>query len=188
MPLLRLFAAVPLTEGAGDSLGAVLKEARERSGGVKWAAPGHFHITLAFLGNQEESLLPSLSEALKGAAARISPFPITIGGLDAFPNLKHPRVLFVPVREGKAEMEALAAGVRNALKGIQAAFDEKDFHAHVTLGRVKDEGKAVKSMEALLKACPEELGEMSVRGFGLFQSRLTSEDPVHECLERFEFH
>ena len=182
-----MFAAIPLAPDIRETLGGIIEKVSSPPSGVKWVERDHLHITLAFLGNQDEISLAGFFEALQVCAGATRVFRLGLGGTGAFPNLMNPKVLFVPVKEGKAEVEGLAGRVVKALGEAGVVFDDKKFHAHVTLGRVKAAGNIRQVVEKLRGSCPEELGVMEAAGLTLFKSRLTPEGPVYEPLKQFLF-
>jgi len=187
MAKLRLFAAITLTEEIKKSLYEFLKVASGTSSEVKWVQKDHLHLTLVFLGDQDEGLLPVLMSSFQSAAEAFSCFRIKLGGLGAFPNLERPKVLFTPLQEGMAPLLELAKAISIHLKKNHFIFDEKEFHAHVTIGRVKAPRGVEKTVQRLEKNLPANFGEMDVKGFTLFKSRLTSEGPIYQDLRQFSF-
>ncbi len=81
----------------------------------RWVARENIHVTLKFLGDTPEEIVPELVEVVTGACAGTAPFDIVLGGLGGFPNLKRPRVLFYEVTTGARELVALAGAIDAAL-------------------------------------------------------------------------
>ena len=184
MALIRLFVAVPISSEIKERLHEVLQKVSGIRSGVKWVQSQHFHLTLAFLGDQEESFLPLLFGLFQSVAGEIPVFRMKIGGLGGFPDLNRPKVLFTPVQEGGDALGALADRIVRGLRQGGVSFDEKEFHGHVTLGRVKT-SQAVQEVMTLQANLPAALEAIDVSKFILFKSRLTSEGPVHQALKEF---
>ncbi|HRF59133.1 MAG TPA: 2'-5' RNA ligase family protein [Fimbriimonadaceae bacterium] len=52
------------------------------------------HVTMAFLGDVPDAVVPILGERLARLAVRIRPLHLMIDGRGAFPNRNRPRVLW----------------------------------------------------------------------------------------------
>ena len=115
----------------------------------------------------------------------MAPFTINTGALDAFPDLRRPRVLFLH-QESQGQAEELARLVRD---GVQSAWpggpqDHKAFRAHLTLARVKGElGSA--AGQALSRWSPGELPPWPVTAFQLVESQLHSAGARHRVVASF---
>jgi 2'-5' RNA ligase len=184
---MRLFTAVPLNFNVQDALSKVLANIQTPKGAVKWVEPSQAHLTLRFLDEQEENRLPAIVQSLRDAVKDVASFEVRLGGIGAFPNLKRPRVLFVPVIEGAEKMALLNGHITEALGPLGIPAGEKEFHAHVTLGRVKTFKDAGEVVQAAQTACPELLGKIIADHFSLFRSELTPKGPVYTELEKFRF-
>jgi len=65
--------------------------------GIRWVASENIHLTLKFLGNTSENLIPKISDGLSAALGDVRSFQFEVGGFGAFPTLKHPRTLWVGI-------------------------------------------------------------------------------------------
>ena len=133
---MRLFAGIELDEPTR----AICVEAQSRlqraAFEAKYEAPEKLHVTLAFLGNVREELVPRVEEALETTAALASPFELTLDRLGAFPNERRPRIAFVGSRDQGAAFRTITQGLRDRYATM--GFDFKDDAvAHVTIARVK---------------------------------------------------
>jgi hypothetical protein len=79
--------------------------------GVRFPREEGLYFTLKFLGHvPEEQELP-ICAALAKAATEAAPFPLSLGGLQAFPSARRPRVVYLGVAQVGPEMTRLAAAV-----------------------------------------------------------------------------
>jgi 2'-5' RNA ligase len=99
---------------------------------VAWVVPANLHVTLRFLGSIDENLIDgALVPRLKKVAARNAPFEARARGFGSFPN-----VLWVGVESDgmvKLQREVEAVAVE-----LGFAKEERVFHPHITVGRVKE--------------------------------------------------
>lgn len=149
---MRLFVAVSVGDEvrsgvarARASIEVALQKLKAEPPRLVWAAPRGLHVTLRFLGEQPDDHVPDLARA----AAQPYPVPrftISWHGLGAFPSPRHPRALWLGVREGARELGQLEVEVARRFGGLLAgeeAADARPFHPHLTVARVKTDSKAV---------------------------------------------
>jgi 2'-5' RNA ligase len=104
---------------------------------VAWVPAANIHLTLKFLGSVGEEVVEGIAGACRRVAARHQPIEAKAIGLGAFPSPQKPNVLWVGV-EAPAALAALQREVEGAM--IELGFDkeERAYHPHVTVGRVKE--------------------------------------------------
>ena len=178
----RYFVALDLPRSAVDLLGAAqegLRESLAAGARVKWVRPENLHLTLKFLGDRVTcKTAEAVIEALRGAAAGLSAFEVEVVGLSAFPSSRKARVLWAGVSDPEDRLSELHEAVEDALNPL--GFDSSDFHAHITLGRVRDR-KARPDLTGLLDPMSEKrFGGVDVRGVTLYRSILTPQGPQYE--------
>ncbi len=179
---MRLFFAVPLEGKALAAAKAAQTRLRELSQGARlsWANPLQLHFTLAFLGDQEESILLRAREAGRVACAGASAFPMALGAASAFPRPERPRVLWIGASEGEHDLALLASRLRAQLGRREVPFDGKPFRAHATLARVEP-ASILAAAAALSRLAPVGHEGQIVTSFALFESKAGA----HRVVERF---
>ena len=148
--------------------------------------PEALHFTLAFLGEIPEARRGAVEGALAGAP-NVPPFTAGVAGLGAFPGPERARVLWAGVRDGAAELTALAGGVRAALRalgGTAVDSETRPFTPHLTLCRFRAPA-ALKSLELFAGLTDTVMGRCPIQEFVLFRSILTSGGARHERLRAF---
>ena len=141
---------------------------------VSWVAPGSLHLTVKFLGEVADGRIEGIVGALTGAIAGVSAFDADVEGLGAFPSAVRPRVVWAGVSMGAGAMGDLAGRVDDALAALGFAREARPFSAHVTLGRVRQPGRAPALTEALRGAAGRPFGRLRVARASLMQSELSS--------------
>jgi 2'-5' RNA ligase len=192
---IRAFIAVEVSEAVAERAGAIIERLRASgTGDVKWVQPHHFHLTLKFLGQTRRSDLPALSEALREVAGRVAPFMLTLSGVGAFPSVRRPRVIWLGAAAGGEMLVGLAGATDEVCTALGWAREEKTYHPHLTLGRVRERprgapSRAPASPEALTRALEREsgaeAGETRVERIVLVRSELQRGGPVYTVLEGF---
>ena len=71
--MMRLFIACPLPADVKAALGEIEDVLRGKGGSVKWVAPKNMHLTIRFLGDTDEKLLPDIKAAIDHYAPTIAP-------------------------------------------------------------------------------------------------------------------
>ena len=176
---MRLFIAVPLPEEARDLLCAMQDQLRGEVKRAAWVPRVAMHVTVRFLGETEEDLVPEIHEMLSDALAEYPPFEARLAGGGAFPNARRPKVFWVGLEDGH-RFAALAHTANLALSALGFPAPHKPFRPHATLCRLRGpwlEGLPTKLGEA------GELGRFTVDRLELYQSVLhpagAEHTPVH---------
>ncbi len=169
MPTLRTFVAIELVDPARAALSDYLATLRPTPG-VAWTRAENLHLTLKFLGNVPTARIDELTARLREATAAAAAFTMTVAGVGAFPNVARPRILWVGCKA--PSLPALAAAVDAACVRCGCAAEERPFHPHVTLGRVR-EGKRG-SFPFLAADGSRDFGASATSAVVLFASQLGS--------------
>jgi 2'-5' RNA ligase len=146
---MRMFVAVLPPVDALEDLADFLTPRHEAEAGFRWTVPEQWHITLAFLADVADRHLDDLEERLQRAAARRTPFPVTLCGGGAFPGPSRAKVIYVGVRTEGEELTRLATGARAAAARAGAEPEGGRFRAHVTLARTRQPVEATRWLRIL---------------------------------------
>ena len=77
---MRAFVALTPPPAALDELAAAVAPLRAAHPDLRWAPPAQWHLTLAFLGEIDEAVLPELTARLARAARRFTPLSLALAG------------------------------------------------------------------------------------------------------------
>jgi len=132
---MRMFVALVPPERALEDLAEFVGPRQEAEPGFRWTVPEQWHLTVAFLADVPDRHLDDLLERLGRAAARRTPFAVTLAGGGAFPNPARAKVVFTEVESDRVELGRLATGARAAAAKAGIEVDGGRFHPHVTLAR-----------------------------------------------------
>ena len=180
----RYFVALDLGPQVLGALGEAQGEFRGSGGPpIRWTSTEAMHLTLKFLGasvprSAAEGAVAAMGPALAGS----SPFELEVRGLGAFPSPKRARVLWAGVEDPSGALSALQSSVESATAGLGPPT--REFHAHVTLGRLRDRrGRA--DLSGLIEPMAERsFGGVDVREAVLYRSELTPQGPRYEAVAR----
>jgi 2'-5' RNA ligase len=104
---------------------------------VAWVPAANLHLTLKFLGSVGEEVVEGVTGACRRVAARHTPIEAKAVGLGAFPSAQKPNILWVGVESSPA-LAALQRDVEGAMVELGFEKEERAYHPHVTVGRVKE--------------------------------------------------
>jgi 2'-5' RNA ligase len=176
----RLFLALPLSDAAAARLWTAWEPLRISSRQIRWITPDQFHITLVFLGDTGEELIPDIVRIMEDTGARYSEYPIISGGADHFPPSGHPRVLFESLREGVTRTATLQRHLARELSSL-AELEKRKFHPHITMARIKAKNYTPPSYsQGIISASVSDV----LRELVLYESVLTPSGAVYYDLHR----
>jgi len=177
----RAFFAVALAGELRESAAACARALAARPGGdgVRWLAPGSYHLTLRFLGNVAASEIAPLAEHAQDALAGCAPFMLTLGAPLAFPTPRRPKVIAL-VAEPRDALAEIAARLEKVVVESGLAPEERAFRAHLTIGRVR--ARRFPALEA-----PALSATQTVREVVLFRSDLSSGGAQYSPLATLPF-
>jgi 2'-5' RNA ligase len=141
--VIRTFIAVDLPQAVLDSLGQISVQLQEKlpSTPVRWVDFSKMHLTLKFLGDISQENIGMVKKILQSECAKRQVMEIGIGGIGAFPKMRHPRVIWIGV-EAPAELSDLRRGIEDGVARLGYNYDKYEFTPHLTLGRISRKASA----------------------------------------------
>ncbi|NNK58945.1 MAG: RNA 2',3'-cyclic phosphodiesterase, partial [Desulfofustis sp.] len=166
-----LFVGIPIAPAIRQllsSLGGTVPGAR--------AVPeDQIHLTLRFIGEVEPSTMTDIKESLEGIES--SPLSLSIKGAGHFPPRGQPRVIWAGI-DPAGDVIILRNRVNNRLSLCGIKPEQRKFHPHVTLARLKNTSpKRVASflaVNALLESPPFDVNQVR-----LYSSTLHPGGAIH---------
>ena len=179
--MIRAFIAVAIDPEIVEKIAAAITEIKPRIAGVRWVAPGNFHITLKFLGSVDESTIDPIGELLCAHLRLFQRFTINAKGLGVFPGPRRPRVLWVGLSGD--HLVSLASRIESALQPLGFTPETRQFTPHLTIGRWREQAPAIASLASDLKKWQaHEFGNFSVENVTLMQSVLRPDGAIYRDL------
>lgn len=181
---MRAFVAVDLVPDLKITLEVLIRNVGKGAKGVKWTRPEGMHLTLKFLGSITDAEVESAKILLRDIAGRHHPFGFDLEGTGTFPpgGPKSPRVLWAGVRE-TPELMALQKDFEDGFETMGIPREDRAFHPHLTLGRVKSSVGLDAALRELEKYKTTGFGRMTVCRIALFESLLGPGGAEHTILE-----
>jgi|WetSurMetagenome_2_1015567.scaffolds.fasta_scaffold71849_2 RNA 2',3'-cyclic 3'-phosphodiesterase len=182
---MRTFIAIPLSDRCRALLETMQFQLRSAKPDVTWTAVSSIHITLKFLGEINPAVLPSLIEALEGASASEAPFAVKLQGLGTFPNIPNPRIVWCGVRDQSGNLGRLQQKVETACTQLGFTIEEKPFHPHLTLGRVRGKRNLQPLLDCIKIGMDLEC-DAPIDHYNVYKSTLTSDGAIHGILKSID--
>lgn len=164
---MRAFFAIDLPKAAVDGAADAIASLKNfLPSGATFTAADRIHVTLQFLGEITEER----AERAVEIARRVSceKFEIVVAGPGAFPGREAPRVLFLEIERGEP-LRALAHALGRSLREEGFAIDDRPYHPHVTLARIKSRSSVAAAREALSELTSEPIAA-EIDRFFLYES------------------
>lgn len=183
---MRTFIAIDFEEEIKKKLYFLLLELDKVSQNIKWVKKEGMHLTLKFLGEIEEEKIPKIEAVLSTISKMYSPFPLRLKGTGTFPpGKKNPRVIWIGI-EGGQTLKELQAQLEEELEKLDFPREKREFHPHLTLGRVKIQSHLGGVLSQLEREKETTFGEMKVNKITFFQSILKPTGAEYKALSEFE--
>lgn len=179
---MRTFIGIGLPGECRAALARALSPLKDRRAEVAWTPERNLHVTMRFLGEIAPGRVGELGDRMAEAAREIPPFEFAVEGPGGFPSLRAPRVLWVGVREPLELVRKLHQNMENTLVAAGFPREERPFHPHVTVGRVRrglPPGWAANFAEVL---SGKRFGIVKAEAYQLYESRLSPAGSVYTVL------
>lgn len=183
---MRLFLAIPIEKSILEALAGAADRLRDSRAPVRWVRPEGMHLTLKFLGDTDLERVAPVVQAVTGICQNILPFPMSVTGAGAYPNLRRPRVLWAGVVENSGTLERLWKGVEEVVEKLGWEREKRRFSPHITIGRVKGNMNIARLSAAMERIKDHHWGDQEVDSMVLFSSELKPGGAVYEKVHVFK--
>ena len=184
---MRLFVAIDLDKTARAALAkeqhriARIIESSDRTA-PKWVPPERLHLTLVFLGEIAEGLLPALTEAF-GAELSAEPFTAVVRGLGVFPRHGAPRALWIGLADGADEVADIQRQMADRMVRVGVPLEDRPYQPHLTLARWRTSRPSAAG-RVLAADDHREVARVAVDHIVLYRSQLFAAGPTYTPLAR----
>ena len=183
MQTIRAFISIEIPQEIKEKISLIQEQLKTIETPISWVRLDSIHLTLKFLGNILEEQIPNIKRCIDTAVSGISPFNVNIKGGGVFPNLNHPRVIWLGLEDKTDSLFKIQKGIDNCLEKIGFEPEERGFTPHLTLGRVK----SLKGKNQLIRTIhiykDIEVGEIYADKIKLMRSQLNPSGAIYTVLE-----
>jgi 2'-5' RNA ligase len=145
---------------------------------VRWTPPSDYHITLAFLGETEESRIPELQSIIERIATEHAPIETKAEGLDAFPGIHSGRVIWIGIHNKKT-LRALQENLVALLLQHHFQPPAEGFVPHVTIARLRNLHSVKSCIDPFLR---RSWGPLTIDELTLYKSEVFGPYPKYTPL------
>jgi 2'-5' RNA ligase len=172
----RLFVAADLDDTTRTACASAAARLRAAGWTGRWVDPSNYHVTVAFLGGVEETVVDDIVAALRALSPRLAALDVPIDAVGGFPDARRARVAWVGPATPVPAFGTLCRLVRDALAALGLRFDQ---HAepHVTVAR------AVGLPAELPRVEPPHTPPLRIAGLTLYESVPVPGGPRYDALE-----
>ncbi len=147
---------------------------------IRWSPEENWHITLQFLGNSEDALIPKITEALDQVANNYRSFEVRASGVGGFPEERRARVIYANVARTQ-ELLNLQSSVEQATQPYGFVPEDREYSPHITLGRLRSAGSISDLISPFVR---KKFVDFQLTELVLFESTLRGTFPHYEPLHR----
>jgi len=192
---MRLFVALDIDDAIRRGIARYVEGIREFAPEARWVKQESLHVTLKFIGEQPDTAVKQIQDALTSVVAPQS--EINFGEYGFFPTAKGARVFWIGI-EAQPELAPLAAAIDEKLMTLGIPKEEREFSPHLTLARLPGRSGSPRwrkedhptptfqgLQQQLAKLPAPQFGSMIVREFFLYESQLSPKGSTYTKLARF---
>ncbi|GAB4143186.1 MAG: RNA 2',3'-cyclic phosphodiesterase [Planctomycetaceae bacterium] len=176
--VVRTFIGIGVTPTA--EINRVLRQLKKMGDAIRPVSVEQLHLTLKFLGDVFFSSIPDLCRAVEESAAQFPVMELRMSGLGAFPRKERPSVIWAGFDAAESLVE-LAADVEARCEALGWAAEQRPYHPHLTLARVRR-----KPPDALAKLFAEhaetDFGTLEIDSVQVYQSERSSSGSQYTVL------
>lgn len=153
---------------------------------VVWVENKLHHLTLRFLGQTPETLIPPLKESISVVASQTDSFSLYVDKLGVFGSKHSPEIIWLGFEKFEL-FHQLFLQLESHLLEIGFDPNHGNFVPHITLGRIKTIQNKKRFWQLINQLQPIEKQELKIDSLLLIRSILTSQGPIYKTLQRFPF-
>lgn len=177
---MRLFVGIPVPAELRQQIQVVWEQVSQKPFHCRMIDPKLWHLTLAFLGDIDERMVPNLSDLIATSMTTPPEGHFVLSHFQSFPA-RRPTLLVASaeVEQHKAWNRSVEK-LRDLLSVMAPQVDRKPWHPHITIGRSKKRTQKLPSWQTMFEPLP-----WKPEGIALVHSSLTSTGPHYTHLQQF---
>lgn len=176
---IRAFIAIAIPSTVQKVVNDLQHDLQSTCPDVKWVDPKQAHLTLNFLGDIEKDKAQATILMMKQHLGRTKSFILELADAGAFPNTRKPQVLWIGIKDTSHALKELAGILSHQLQMFGFAKEDREFKAHITIGRVRSAKNIAALSKRILQVSVPPI-EYPIAKVTLYKSSLTSDGPLYE--------
>lgn len=187
----RLFIAINLDPRIRTAIGRIARNIEESSGreyvkNISFVPPENWHITVSFLGTQDDADLVPIMQAMRATAGDFSVAEISFAEIAYVPRRDSPRMIWLTTSSDTSGSLGKIRGSledRLAIAGIRFEHEARPFSGHITIARFASNASVTNVPPAERSIDLHCLGT----SLDLMESELTPGGAKYTVLQEFPF-
>ena len=180
--MIRTFIAIQVPASLQHALADIRQSCRELTFPLRWVQLAQLHLTLKFLGDIPETLVPTITDVMQSVAMEHVSFHIAARGLGCFPTPARPRVLWMGLVDIQHALVSLQQHLDAALGRQGIRRESKPFHPHLTLARIRKPSRCPQFLSLLHTYRTQYFGDIPVHTLHFVQSQLHHTGAIYTLL------
>jgi len=137
--MIRTFIAIDTPAEFKPEVSTIQRQLMASHADVRWEHEEKFHITLKFLGDVKETMLPGIISQLETVITESPAFYLTYKDIGCFPNQRFPKIVWVGAHNNDGKLQELQTTIEDELISFGFKRERNSFTPHITIGRVRSE-------------------------------------------------
>lgn len=179
----KIFIAIPITKEWEDQLTNYRKEFSDVEW-LKWESAQKLHVTVLFIGETDEELIPEIEDALVDIVMAQQPFTLHFDKICYAPIAQRASMIWAKWAD-QAEFTTLHARVREELSYIVGKVDSDPVLPHTTLARFDKKLIGPKELVPLAESISVG-GEMEVEDIFLMEAISAQTGTVFQVINKWK--
>lgn len=186
MRRIRTFIALPLAGNVSGGAAKLIRKLAALDSQIKWVPTDNLHLTLKFLGDVENTEVPSICNVLQDICDEYDPFMLDFTGTGAFPDLERPRILYAGVTDPSGSLVKMVGEIETGLADLGFKPEPRDYRPHLTLGRSRNRRLSPEALEVMSAHEDIGFGDMEVDAVELIASFMDKDGPTYQVMDTIE--
>lgn len=134
---IRTFIALEISDVIRNQIVIIQNQLMKESAELKWIKYENIHLTLRFLGEIDDRYHENLFKAMNKVAEDTRSLNLSLTKLGLFPDVNHPKVIWIGVAGEIEELRQLSEKCDYYLEANGFEIKKRYFRPHITIGRIK---------------------------------------------------
>ena len=181
---MRLFISINIPEHyrnlINNKISVIKNEINQE---LKWVKEENWHLTLKFLGEVEDKTkISRVKDILSELKDDYNSFPIRFQNISAFPDINHPKVIYVGINQDQNKLIKIHNSLDTSLSKVGFESENKKYTPHLTFARSKSQTNLKQISNSLKKYINKYFINIYMKcdEISLMESKLLPEGPVYE--------
>ena len=182
--LIRTFLSIPLPTEVKSKKNMFYSTFDPLGGKINWIRSDNLHLTLKFIGYTPENSIMEIIKTLTKLFLKEEPFNLIVNNTGCFPVPERPRVLWMGIDGNIKQLADMVLRIEDSLDKIGFSKEQKAYHPHITIARIKYPQKKTPNVDLFLKSTYDPIDFMVDR-VQFLSSELLETGTVYSLLKSF---